>query len=397
MKLSYSAFFVSVFTLTLYLSGGFAQDVAPIDISTMPNGPLHNVEHDIKRGKGIVEQFKALPNQNADVKKAIANTEAVIKQLENQRDQMARARGEWKEFDKRLAYPCDLKKFKALPKIVLQGDNHNDPKCKTAVCQLVEKGTGGQCHVGLENVLVCKFTALDDDDLRARFKIPKEKLTKDSRTSGLDDALTHGYGNLIRADLIAHSLSAQKTQAASDTRAQFAAELVGNKLLVQTLLTVEKGKEKLGKDEQAILDFFVKNQKANVGDVIKSIRALDEDHPMRQNPKAYENVLHAWLRAYVDYAMSDDVKDKGLTPSNLREITEAHIARTDLQLPMQIAVIEWRNRFMAKNIGELYCEAAKEGKDLHIVAGNFHVRGLHGLLTQMGGDSGPTIDVVRPR
>lgn len=394
MRAAYTSFFLFVCTL----SASFGQDVSPVDLKTLKGGPLplHDVEAYITRGKELVDVLKKA-EKTPERTRQIEQSEAMIKHLERQRDHIQRARGAWKEFDKRLTFPCDLKKMKSLPKIVLQGDNHNDPKCKDAVCQLVQKGAGGQCHVGIENVLMCKFGLLDDDDLRQRFKVPKEKVTKDSRTSGFDDAFTHGFGMLVRADIIGHSIEALKTKDAAIARGTPVAEIAPNQFLAQTLATVEKNKAKLGKDEQEILKFFVDNQKTAIADIAKNIRALGEDHPLRSNGKAYANVLHAWMRAYVDLALSDDVKDKALTPPNLREIVEEHINRTDIMLPIQVAVVEWRNRFLAKNIGELYCEAAKEEKTLQIVVGNWHLHGLRELLTQMGGEGGPPIEVVRPR
>jgi hypothetical protein len=292
------------------------------------------------------------------------------------------ARATWGDARKKLAFPCDLTQFKAAPKLTLSGENHADAYCRADRGRQLTRGAHGQCFVGVEGI-----SCLDDAQVKNCLEIHGVKATPDARVFGYEDPFAYGLGLLLAQDLEFHAALAKKDgKTLANAKRGLLIDGLTNPYLVEVFRKMSKKDRPFADpDAEKIAKVFETNLKSSLKGASDALAGLSADHPWNQKDQAYKKVVHAWTRAYVDMAETDAYRTSKLIPSNTRELVESHLAGKDYVVPLEIFLLEWRNLFMAKNIAALYCEAAREGKELHLIVGNAHVPGLEALLKQMSG------------
>jgi len=283
-------------------------------------------------------------------------------------------------------FPCDLRRFQRLPKLLLIGENHCDRGSKAVKEAAVRSAGEGTFFTGLE---AAENHALYQNNAEAALEAYGLEADADSRVFGIESALPHG--------LIGTYFYAEGKGGGS-----WCEEPAWRRILLHFFTMVQDNPFLRYSWDKAYADAegYAGSRLREVAGRIQAILQEPGYDPSaaagsfsKKDSELFQELALSLNSAYVDL-----VNEKYLARLGLSEpAPKARDGITSIDIfygKLAKVLIDIRDRDMAKAVEGLYCYAASEGKNVAAIVGAAHVPGIRAHLER---DSAGLADLTAAR
>jgi len=287
-------------------------------------------------------------------------------------------------------FPCQVDEAEKPPKIIIHGENHHLPAHMEKKDALVTRAAKGEIVLGLEGAL-----GRLQGNVATEYSVGW--LSGASLVYGIDSAIPYGLTALIHTyrnsetnikehgrknDLISRLvMESLKHQGPGQFQ-------IGNKYASESWKKLRDGERFEDGSLEEIAKVFDQLQKAGT-DTEKAnqiLSKLPRNHPYHTEHEKVFGLFARWARAYTKL-LEAEYASSAMLPEGFTEMVDSALKKPSegnqgaSEKAYFALVLDWRNKFMASEIAKLYCKSLEEGKDLHVVVGDKHRKGLIKILT----------------
>lgn len=232
--------------------------------------------------------------------------------------------------------PCKLEDLENLPDITLYGETHGEAWAKAEGDLFKSQAAKGDFFLGLEGVYFGE-------------QLPVPDLSSDqqsfSRVFGIDSQFPYGLGFLVHRQIF---LPLRRTNP-------------GN----------------LPNELSLFKNHFKDNPYLQLVHAHLSGLRGQSDHDF-SSFEDYSLYLQEMTKSYVELSKSPAYRERFWVPDTVDYALDIHHERVVTEVN-----ISWRNIYFLENILKLYCQASLEKKNLKVIVGEEHLRGLEELILQV--------------
>jgi hypothetical protein len=273
-------------------------------------------------------------------------------------------------------FPCEIPVSASNPRLFLIGEDHSEKEAEDKKRIHLHQAIEGKCYVGLESFFVSDEPLKNLPDI---MKVTNPSI--ESRVYGFDAPFPHGLSTIVHTHQVLED-SVPETLKTS-FKYELIDELVANPHLAECFekyKTWLKGRQTGPKALVARIEDIAGSTHPKA--LLLQYKLQPGRFPALNDNSEFKVFLKGMGRFYVNMAKSSKYKTVMKTPPDISLATES------LEAPSSDAKVKfvdkisvgWRNIFLAANIGKLYCMALNENKDLRIIIGKNHLKGLKEIL-----------------